>query len=378
MSKKIINNQKIYLDYAATTPLSNNVKECVAGLLDEYGNPSSTYSMGKRVRKMVSESRHIIANFINTEDDNIFFTGSGSASNTIGVSGYYRANSPTVLFSPTCHKSILKCASKIKKSHSLAVDKNGKIDMNDLKDWLAMSGKNILVVFEYANSEIGTIQDVKRIIDLVHFYNGKVYVDCTGSISTIPLDVARLDIDMCGFSAHKIGGLKGCGVFYKKPDIRVEPLVYGSQEGGICAGTENIIGIVAMGKAIESYHYDRIDSRCRDYVYSYITDQVPDCYLVGTLQDRLPHNLYICLRNIDGAALVSMMDLYGIQISTGSACNNSGLEPSQVLTAIGMDKNDLHSCIRMTFGGHETIEQLNYVCRTLHKCVDMLRREYAN
>ena len=226
---------------------------------------------------------------------------------------------------------------------------------------------------DYANSEIGTIQDVKKIIDLVHFYNGVVYLDCTGSISQIPVDVNNLSVDMLGFSGHKIHALKGVGVLYKKENIELEPLVYGSQEQGLFGGTESVINIASLGKAIELYDYSSISSKNRDYVYDYIIKKIPDSYLVGApFEHRLPHNLYMCFKGVQGESLMILLDMNGIQVSTGSACNSGNPQPSSTLTAIGMDKEDINSCIRMTFSD-ETKEELDYVCSKLKECVERLR-----
>ena len=231
----------------------------------------------------------------------------------------------------------------------------------------------LFVVLDYSNSEIGTIQDVKKIIDLVHFYNGVVYLDCTGSISQIPVDVKKLDIDMLGFSGHKIHALKGVGVLYKKENIELEPLVYGSQEQGLFAGTENVLGIASLGKAVENYDYYSISSKNRDYVYDYIINNIPDSYLVGSpFEHRLPHNLYMCFKGVQGESLMILLDMNGIEVSTGSACNNYNFEPSNALVSIGMDKEDINSCIRMTFS-NETKEELDHVCSKLKECVERLR-----
>ena len=312
--------------------------------------------------------------FINGKSENIIFTSGGSASNTLAISGYVQKHNCTVLYSPIAHKSIIKCVESIKNTYPLNVNKYGQIDFDDLKEWLDSKNEKFFVVLDYANSEIGTIQDVKKIIDLIHFYNGVVYLDCTGSISQIPVDVKKLDIDMLGFSGHKIHALKGVGVLYKKPTIELEPLVYGSQEQGLFAGTENVLGIASLGKAVENYDYSSILSKNRDYVYNYILDNILNSYLVGAPigEHRLPHNLYMCFKGVQGESLMILLDMNGIQVSTGSACSSNDLRPSSTLTAIGMDKEDINSCIRMTFSD-ETKEELDYVCSKLKECVERLR-----
>ena len=366
--------QKIYLDNAATTPLTPQVKQYIIELLDQYANPSSLYQSGIDARQIIEQARKNVANFINGKSENIIFTSGGSASNTLAIRGYVQKHNCTVLYSPIAHKSIIKCVESIKNAYPLKVNKYGQIDFDDLKEWLDSRSGKFFVALDYANSEIGTVQDVNKIIDLVHFYNGVVYLDCTGSISQIPVDVNNLGVDMLGFSGHKIHALKGVGVLYRKENIELEPLVYGSQEQGLFAGTENVLGIASLGKAIESYDYSSISSKNRDYVYDYIINNIPDSYLIGApFEQRLPHNLYMCFKGVQGESLMILLDMNGIQVSTGSACTSSDLQPSSTLTAIGMDKEDINSCIRMTFSGNKNKEELDYVCSKLKECVERLR-----
>ena len=364
----------MYLDNAATTQLTPQVKQYIIELLDQYANPSSLYQSGIDARQIIEQARNNVAQFINADAKNIIFTSSGSASNTLGVKGYVQKNSCCVLYSPIAHKSILKCVESCKNAIPLEVDSNGFIDVDKLDKLLNVIYYKPFVVVDYSNSEIGTIQDVKYIIEITHSYDGIVMLDCTGSIPTIPLDVKDLDVDMAVFSAHKLGALKGCGVLYKKPSIELEPLVYGSQEQGLFAGTENVLGIASLGKAVENYDYSSISSKNRDYVYDYIMNNIPDSYLIGApFEHRLPHNLYICFKGIQGESLMILLDMNEIQVSTGSACTSNDLQPSSTLTAIGIDKEDINSCIRMTFSGNETKEELDYVCSKLKECVERLR-----
>ena len=366
--------KNIYLDNAATTKLTPEVKQYIIELLDKYANPSSLYQSGVDVKQIIEHSRKNVAKFINADTENIIFTSGGSASNTLGVKGYVQKNSCCILYSPIAHKSILKCVESCKNAIPLEVDPNGFIDVDKLDKLLNVIYYKPFVVVDYSNSEIGTIQDVKRIIEITHSYDGIVMLDCTGSIPTIPLDVKDLDVDMVVFSAHKLGALKGCGVLYKKENIELEPLVYGSQEQGLFAGTENVLAIASLGKAIESYDYSFISSKNRDYVYGYIINEIPDSYLVGTpFEHRLPHNLYMCFKGIQGESLMILLDMNAIQVSTGSACTSGDLQLSSTLTAIGMNKEDINSCIRMTFSGNETKEELDYVCFKLKECVERLR-----
>lgn len=366
---------KVYLDNAATTPLTNSVKEYLISILDEWGNPSSLHSQGTKPKQIILESRKSVAKFINADVNDIYFTSGGSANNTCSIRGFYLKNDCTIFYSPIAHKSILKCVESYHNSIPLRVNKKGFIDIHDLEEYLDICINTPLVVIDHANSEIGTIQDIEQIIKITHLHNGIVYLDCTGSIPTIPIDAKKLDIDMLGFSGHKIHALKGCGVLYKKKDIELEPLVYGSQEQSLIGGTENILGIASLGAAIKSLDYSSISSANRDFVYDYIIKNIPNAYLVGSSIDsgnRLPHNLYMAFKGIEGESLMILLDMYGICVSVGSACSSGELTPSPTLVAIGIDEHDIHSCIRMTFGT-ETQDEINYVCETLKQCVESLR-----
>lgn len=365
----------MFLDNAATTPLKPEVKDYIISLLDTYQNPSSMYQSGVNTKQIINTARNNVTKFINADFKDIIFTSGGSANNTLFIKGYTQRNECRVLYSPTSHKSVLKCVESFKYKCSLKVDYTGKIDLQDLKECLSIDTMKKLVVIEHANSEIGTIQDIKQIIEMCHFYNAVVYIDCTGSISQIPIDIKMLNADGIGFSAHKLGALKGTGVLYKNPSIYLEPLIYGSQEQGLFAGTENVIGIAALGKAVENYDYSSITSNNRDYIYNYINNNISDSYLVGAdLKHRLPHNLYICFKGIEGESLMTLLDINGYQVSTGSACTSGDLTPSSTLLAIKMNNGDINSCIRITLSGKEEITELNTFCEVLKRCVETLRQ----
>lgn len=351
------------------------MKEYLCSILDVFGNPSSLHSEGRKAKELIKCAKESVAKFINASSKDIYFTGGGSASNTLAIKGYYQQNDCTIFYSPIAHKSILKCVESYHNSIPLKVNKEGIIDIHDLEEYLDVCINTPLVVIDHANSEIGTIQDIEQIIKITHLHNGIVYLDCTGSIPTIPIDVKKLDVDMIGFSAHKLGGLKGCGVLYKKKSIELEPLIYGAQESGLCAGTENVLGITSLGKTVECYDYTYISSADRDYVWNYIKNTIPEVYLVGSSfgEHRLPKNLNICFPKCEAESLMILLDMNGICVSVGSACSSGELAPSPTLVAIGMDESDIHSCIRLTFSGKETKQELNFVCKTLKQCVEKLR-----
>ena len=369
-----------YLDNAATTALSSEMKEYLIDNLDLFGNPSSVHSEGVKVNRLLKEVREKVAMFIGSDtSESVYFTSSGSASNTLGIQGYALANECSIFYSPTAHKSILKTIDNLGSFYNintieLKVDHQGDIDVEYLyRVFNAVEGR-ALVVVEYANSEIGTIQNIKAISDIVHSYEGKLFVDCTGSISSIPLDVVDLDIDIATFSAHKIGALKGVGMLYKKTNITMLPLVFGSQEQGLFAGTENVLGILSLGKAIDLMDY-RKTSHNRDFVWNIIKD-INDVSLVGAslYENRLINNLYVYVKGVQGGDFTALMDdLYKIQISTGSACNNGSPTPSPTALAIGLSEEDANSCVRISFRGNETKDELREFCKNFSTCIKMLR-----
>lgn len=363
----------MYLDNASTTPLLPEVKDYIISILDNYQNPSSLYQSGSHSKQIIAKARVNVANFINANPGDIIFTSGGSASNTLMIKGYVQKNDCMVFYSPIAHKSVLKCVESLEYKTPLKVDRRGYINIEVLEHLLKQTTMKKLVVIDYANSEIGTIQDVQKIIEVCHNNEAMVYLDCTGSIGQIPVDVKELNVDAIGFSAHKLNALKGTGVLYKKSNIELEPLVYGSQEHGLFGGTENIIGIAALGKAVENYDYSSINSNARDRVLDYILRNILGSYLIGDMSNRLPHNLYVCFKNVQGESLMILLDMNDIQVSTGSACTSGDLTPSTTLTAIGMDEDDMNNCIRITFSGNETNEELDNFCEILNKNVSLLR-----
>jgi len=374
---------KVYLDNAATTGLSDSTKEFLISVLDMWGNPSSLHSQGTKPKQIISEARQSIAKFINADVNEIFFTPSGSASNTLAVKGLTsdnpEENKYEVFYSPTAHKSMLKACESCTYHTPLKVNSDGEIDLVYLQDVLTRhNGRKPLVCIEAANSEIGTVNDVIAIGSITHKHNGILIVDATGYIPSYKVNMKlwRNYADILTFSGHKLHALKGIAVLWKNKNIELKPLIYGSQEQGLIGGTEATLGISSLGKAVDEYDYSSITSSNRDYAYDYIMKNIPDSYLIGASiksGKRLPHNLYMCFKGVEGESLMILLDMNDIQVSTGSACASGELTPSAALSAIGINEPDIHSCIRMTFSGNETKAELDYVCETLKKCVERLR-----
>lgn len=367
----------MYFDNAATTCITNDVKDYIISIIDEYGNPSSNYSIGKTTKDIINNTRKEVCKFINANEkySDIIFTSSGSAANNLAIIGLTKKYNDYILYySPTSHKSTLLCCKSLKYSHELKVDDKGFIILDELTSVLSKSDRyKKIVCVEAANSEIGTIQNIKLLCEIVHKYNGIIVLDCTGYIPTNKVDVKDINADIITFSGHKLHALKGVGVLYKKNNIELCPLIYGSQEYGLFGGTENVICIASLYKALQTYDYSSINSECRDYVYNRIVNEITDSYLVGAdLNNRLLNNLYICFSGIDSQKLIALLDVEGIQVSSGSACNNGDATPSYVLTAIDFPKYDINSCIRITFSCSETISELNVLCNKLKECLSVL------
>lgn len=366
-----------YLDNAATTPLTDEVKKRIIEVLDDYGNPSSSYSLGKKTKNIIEDARESVSKFIHAPaNSEIIFTSSGSAANCLAVNGLVGYCDDVLLYSPTMHKSMLKCCKEYKYAHALKVDKEGFIDEKDLIEKLDKYWpETTLVAFEAANSELGTINRVRDLIKIIHSHGGLAIVDFTGYIPYYKVNVMDLDVDVATFSGHKLHALKGIGVLYKVEELAMSPIIYGSQENGLFAGTENVVGIASLGEAVKNYKYDFVMRYQRDKMWELIQESISDCYLIGTKKeyDRLPFNLFICFKGINGDELAALLETKGIYVSTGSACNNGSAEPSAALVAIGMDEKDYHSCIRITFSGNENIVDLIEISNHIKECVEFLR-----
>ena len=360
----------MYLDNASTTPLKPEVKEHIISILDIWGNPSSLHSVGRESKKLIKTARENVAKFINANlnESDILFTPSGSASNTLALKAL---DSYVALYSPSVHKSMMLACQSLEFSEELPVDNEGSIDLKSLDRKLKKWYKP-LVCIDGASSEIGTIQDIKAIADITHKNNGVLICDLTGYIPYLPVDVQKLDIDIATFSGHKLGATKGVGVLYKKKNIELKPIVYGTQELGLIGGTENIIGISALGKAVEVHDYDAISHTNANYMLKRLL-KADDIYLVGSKENRLPTNLYICFKGVEGESLLLLLDLKDVQVSTGSACNSQSLVPSHILEAINMPKEDIHSCVRITLNGTESEKDLDEACVSILQSVSQLR-----
>lgn len=376
----------IYLDAAATSGygrIDNIVIDAMILAMKKYWqNPSSLYAAD--VREKINECRDNLAKFIGAEPNEIYFTSGASESNNWAIRGWVDGqffSFKTIITTKIEHKSILDAVNNDAlrcRVRYCDVDEFGFVDCECLEKLLiGCNNESVLVSIGLANNEIGTIQPIKEIADLVHKYDGVLHVDATQAVGHIPVNVDELDVDMLSASGHKISPmLKGIGFLYKRDCINIRPLIYGSQESGMRGGTENTFGIIGLGEAI--YHCDvsdnKIDEMCdkRDYFIS-LLERKFDCELNGDSYHRLPNNINVTFpQNITGEAMLYTLDMCGIKISTGSACNSKEVKPSHVLKAIGLSDEQAMKTIRITLPDDITYEDINLVIDEIDKAIKLI------
>lgn len=387
---------QLYLDSAATAkPNKEVLKAVMPYLTDDFYNPSSIYSDGVRVRRAIDNARESIAGFINADTDEIFFTSGSSESNCWAIQGYLLAgvmdiSTTSIVTTKIEHKSIMECVDAMERFGNatyycdvtyLDVDKDGFVNMEQLesvfKDREEPDYYDIFVSIQLANNEVGTIQNIKAISDVIHKYGGVLHVDATQAFGQIPIDVKAMGIDMLSASAHKLeGGFKGVGLLYKKKDIEIQPIIYGSQNAGLRGGTENVAGIVGFAKAVELASEEMEDKLAlsvkRDYFINELTRN--GCKLNGASVHRLPNNINVMLpEGIGSEELLYMLDLDDIQCSAGSACNSHSKKPSYVLKALGLTDEQAARSVRFTISSDITYEAIDYVVEKVVKIMKIIR-----
>lgn len=383
----------IYLDSAATAEYSgidDVIIDTMTNAMKRYWqNPSSLYAAD--VKNEVNKCRVNIANFIGAKPNEIYFTSGASESNNWAIRGWVDEMNAKglarkhIITTSIEHKSILSilqsnCLKGCLKGSIFCCNVNefGMVDCELLKRYLSTCKPDpILVSIHMANNEIGVIQDIKTISELVHKYGGILHVDATQALPYIPINVEKLGIDLLSASGHKISPvLKGVGFLYKKNGINIQPLIHGNQESGLRGGTENVFGIIGLSKAIEycDVSMQKIDEMCekRDYFIDILVDGF-DCKLNGDGYYRLPNNINITFpQNITGESLLYILDASNIKISTGSACNSKSIEPSYVLKAIGLSDEDAMKTIRITLSDDITYEEIDCVINEIDKAIRVI------
>ena len=375
-----------YFDHAATTAVKEEVlKEMLPYFSLEYGNPSSIYSIGRKAKRAIEEARVRVATAINCNPKEIYFTGCGSESDNIAIKGMayaLRNKGNHIITSKIEHHAILNACKSLEnegfKVTYLNVNSDGIVDLQELKN--AITNDTILISIMFANNEIGTIEPIEEIGKIAKSNNIIFHTDSVQAVGNVKIDVRKMNIDLLSMSAHKFYGPKGVGAIYIKQGIKCNKLQDGGhQEKDLRAGTENVAGIVGLGKAIEISNknldeYNKKMIRLRDYYIEQIEEKIPYIKINGDKIRRLPGNSNISFRFIDGEALLLKLDMNGICASTGSACSSGSSEPSHVLLAIGLKEDMAKGSLRITFGDENTKEDVDYLVNTLVDAVEKLRQ----
>ena len=370
----------IYFDNAATTKIKREVlNEMMPYLTKNYGNASSLYSIGRNAKRAIENARRQVAQLINCNPNEIYFTGSGSESDNTALKGYAYANKSKgnhIITSKIEHPAILEtCKNLENKGFEISyinVDENGTIDLEELKKTIKPS--TILISIMFANNEIGTIEPIEEISKIAKENNIIFHTDAVQALGNTEIDVQKMNIDMLSMSGHKINAPKGVGALYIKKGINIERFIDGGhQEKNRRAGTENVASIVGMGKACEIANknfeiHTKSLKKLRDYYIAKITKEMGDKIRInGTLENRLPGNANISFKEMDGSEIVYRLDEYNICVSSGSACSSKNTIPSHVLSAINVPEEFLTGAIRTTFGDNNTFEEINYLINCLKK-----------
>lgn len=361
---------RIYLDHNATTPLDDEVRDAMLDIMREcHGNPSSIYSEGRKARLAIESARRSIAQMLNCTARRIVFTGSGSEANNLIIKGIAFANRQEkdhIITSSVEHPSVLNTCRWLENQGFnityLNVDEGGTVNPDDLAS--SITERTSLVTIMTANNETGMIQPIGRLADISRKRNVPFHTDATQAVGKIPVDVNELRVDLMTMSAHKIYGPKGVGAFFIRKGMEIEPFLHGgNQENGMRAGTENVIGIVGLGKAAELSlrRLPGMDNvrKLRDRLEKGIRQLLPDSRLNGRRDERVPNTLSMVFPGMRGESVVMALDHKGVCISSGSACRSGSPSPSQTLMAMGMTEEDAHCTVRISLGFSNTEEEID-------------------
>ena len=369
----------IYLDNAATTKTAPEVVEAMLPYFTEYyGNASAVYSLGSKSKEAIAKARKIIADSLGAKDNEIYFTAGGSEADNWALKATaeaYREKGNHIITSKIEHHAILHTCEYLEKQGFevtyLDVDENGVIKLDQLK--AAIRPTTILISIMFANNEIGTVEPVAEIGKIAKKRGILFHTDAVQAFGQIPIQVDELNIDMLSASGHKLNGPKGIGFLYIRKGVKIRSYIHGgAQERKRRAGTENVPGIVGLGKAVE-LAFDTMEERTakerelRDYLLKTVLKEVPFTRVNGSRTHRLPNNANFCFQFIEGESLLIMLDMEGICGSSGSACTSGSLDPSHVLLAIGLPHEIAHGSLRLTLGADTTKEEIDTAITAIKK-----------
>ena len=374
-------NRTIYLDHAATTRLLPEAAEAMEPYLSiYYGNPSTLYELGEKSREAIENARAIIAATIHAQPEEIFFTSGGTESDNWALkeavslySRMHKGRFAHILTTAVEHHAILNTCMELEqlrcKTEYLPVDETGTVLVSKAEEKIRENTCMMSVM--YANNEIGTIEPITELAQLAKRHELIFHTDAVQAYGHLPINVRRENIDILSASAHKFGGPKGSGFLYIRKDINLPAFIHGGgQESNRRAGTENVPGIVGMGKAAELSHR-RMKAehykvkKLRNYLIGRVLREIPDCILTGSTHRRLANNASFCFKGVTGEAVAILLDTQGICVSSGSACTTGQKEDSHVLLAAGIDSEWANGALRFTLGGENTKEEIDYTVEKL-------------
>jgi cysteine desulfurase len=374
------------MDHTAGKPVSPEVLEAMMPYFTEKcGNPSSPHSWGNEARRAMEGARARVVSLIGAKKpEEVFFTSSGTESNNMAIRGTALRNKDRgnhVVTTTAEHMSVMNsCKSLMKQGFDatfVPVDKYGLVDLQALES--AVTDKTTLVSIAYGNGEIGTIQPIRKIGEIVHRKGAALHVDAVAACGQVPINVQEENIDLMSISSNDLYGPRGMGALYAKTGTRIEPIIQGGgQERGLRSGTENIAGIVGMGKAAEIVSAEMKTeiprlSALRDQLVKKALETVPTSFLNGHPTKRLANNANLRFSYVEGESLILSLDMMGIACSSGSACTSKTLEPSHVLLAIGLKHEEAHGSLLFTLGKQNSEEDVDYVVNVLPDIVKRLR-----
>jgi cysteine desulfurase len=375
----------IYMDHSATSPVNREVLEAMNPyFMDSFGNASTLYTLGREARTAMESARKQVASLIGASPEEVYFTSGGTESDNMAIKGTVnrlKDKGNHIITSAIEHPAVDETCKYLEKNGFqvtyLPVGEEGIVKVSDVEE--AIGDKTILITIMHANNEIGTIQPIAEIGTLAKEKGITFHTDAVQTVGKIPVNVNELKADMLSISAHKLYGPKGMGALYIRKGVRIDPLFHGGgHERGIRPGTENVAGIIGLGKACQIAEENLEKNReyvssLRDRLIKGVLEEIEASYLNGHPTKRLPNNANFRFSSIEGESLVLQLDAKGIAASTGSACSSKKLEPSHVLMAIGLKEVDAHGSLRISLGNENTEEDIDYAINAIKEVVERLR-----
>lgn len=377
--------RNVYLDYSATTPVKDEVlQEMIPYFTEKFGNPSSLYDKGLESKAAVTHAREQVAALIGAQPREVFFTAGGTESDNwvvFGAADKLKEKGNHIITTKVEHHAMLHSCQFLEKHGYevtyLDIDKDGRVSLQALED--AITDRTILISIMMVNNEIGTVQPIKELAAAAKKHGILFHTDAVQALGNVPIDVKEMGIDLMSLSSHKIYGPKGSGALYIRRGVQISNYLHGgAQESKRRAGTENLTGIVGFGKAAElaKEHFEEHVAHCsslRNHLVERVLAEIPNTFVNGTMEHRHPGNANITFEYIEGEAILLLLNQAGISVSTGSACSSASLEPSHVLSALGVPVEMIHGTVRFTIGDMTTLEDVDYTVDTLKQVVGRLR-----